>query len=93
MNQYFLLILLFFGFCSTVPVKDEALQECGDLLHNDIHKIPGARGEFTNSRCLLKCYSGDVILTSSPIHEGFPCEPEANGVSVFFTVLLNFSLK
>lgn len=62
--------------------QDDALRECGDLLHTDIHKIPNFRGEFSNDHCILKCFTGNVILSTNNINEGFPCEPKSKGVSI-----------
>ena len=76
---YACILLLGFGIVS-IQAQDDALRQCGNLLHDDIHKLPNARGEFVNNNCLLKCYSGSVTLLSNEINEGFPCKP-ATGVS------------
>ena len=74
-------------FCSwTLAVQadsDEALQECANLHHIEIHNIPNARANFENSKCQLHCFVGQKNLSIDSINEGFSCPLDSNGVSWF----------
>ena len=82
-------IVLFFVFCFVCPKilgqtddTNEALRECANIHKIEIIKIPHSHASFANSKCLLKCYSGNDTFSTDAINDNFPCPLEPSGVCV-----------
>ena len=60
--------------------ETEALEECGNILHTDIHLLNDPHARFSNNGCHLDCYEGTKLFSSNHINEGFPCPTNKKGV-------------
>lgn len=59
--------------------ETEALEECGNVLHTDIHLLNDPHARFSNNGCHLDCYEGTKLFSSNHINEGFPCPTNKKG--------------
>lgn len=78
---FFYAFLGYFVFGGTLAEPSEqALRECGNVHHLDVHEFFNSRGEYVHFECALNCTIDGRQLELVPVNEGELCPMNSHGV-------------